>query len=534
MANTGRHTEASRKGLASIALVLALVAGVGGLGWMLFKPDSAGSAGNCDGARKVVVSVSAALEAPMERAIQELGRDECFPAQMRVESPNEVEESFFNGGRPDLWVADTPARVDRLTSLNINTTTLNPSLAFTPVGLVGGERSVQHSSWFEALGEQEVVYGDPNTDGATALTLMAPTMERDLTKTKADDATYVVTDAARAYGEEMANIADLSLPAHERLKEQSGQLAPITEQEYVTLGAASGLIDRTPDTGAPALTFPLVKANGGAPQTDLVAEQLTGWFASPAGADALAAAHLRAPDGAALAGPGFEAKGDLGDVPSEAFNLLISKFSILIVPTSLLSVFDVSGSMNRQWGNEARIELAKDVALMALDKFGEPSRIGLWVFSTDKDGPGKDYKEIAEMKRLSENTNGMTHREFLNDEANRLQNYIGGSTGLYDTTLAAYKKALEEFDRSYYNVVVILTDGKNEDENSISLKQLTKQLTELRDRNRDIRVISIGLTKDADMAALTEISAATGGSAYLAEEPNDVLTVLGEAMLERG
>lgn len=534
MTNNGRHSGGSGKGLASVGLVVALVAGVAGLGWVLVKPDTAGSAGDCAGARRVVVSVSESMQAPMERAIEELGKEECFPAQLRVESPNAVELSFFNGGRPDLWVADTSARVDRLTTLAINTTTLTPSLASTPVGLVGGERSAQHDSWYEALQEQEVIYGDPNTNSASALALMAPTMEREITKISENTATWVVTDAARVYGEEVSDIADLNLPTHERLEASSPQLAPITEQDYVALGGSSTLIDRTPDTGTPALNFPLVKANGGAPQTDLVAERLSGWFQSPAGVAALGEAHLRTPDGAPLEGKGFEVHEGLGEVPAETFNLLISKFGILIVPTSMLAVFDVSGSMTRDWGGQPRYEFAKDVALTALDQFGEPSRIGLWVFSTNKGGKGKDHLELAEMKRLSDTTEGMPHREFLTAQAEDLQGHIGGSTGLYDTTLAAYKKTLEEFDRAYYNVVVLLTDGANEDDNSITLKELTAELERLRDPNREIRVISIGLTEDADMDALTEISTATGGSAYLAREPEDVLRVLGSAMLERG
>src|SRR5690606_10191803 len=145
-------------------------------------PDSASSA-DCDGQRPVMISVVPPMKMAMEKALEELkAEDECFPAEMRTESPADVEDSFFNGGRPDLWVADTTARVDRLASIGINTTTLTPSTAVTPIGVGGGKAGERPASWVNALEAESISLGDAESDSATAMALIAPVMESKTTK----------------------------------------------------------------------------------------------------------------------------------------------------------------------------------------------------------------------------------------------------------------------------------------------------------------------------------------------------------------
>lgn len=527
---SGRHTEGNKRGMTSILLVVALVIAVATLGWIVLRPD-AGNADGCGDARKVIISVDTSMQKPMESAVAALGKDDCFPATVRTESAADVENSFFSGGRPDLWVADTPARVDRLSKLLISTTTLTPSLAMTPVGLVGREQAVEHDSWIEALEAEEVEYGDPGSDGAVALTLMAPVMERSTTNVNQDTLNKSIVVAAQNYGQKAAGAEEVVLDLSD-LKDDSTKVIPVTEQTFVNADDDT-LVDRTPKTGTPALTYPLVKANGGAPDTDVVAAELATWFKSTAGLDALAKAGLRAPTGEPLAEGGFGDHADLGAVPSDDFDVVLGRFNVLSVPSSLLAVFDASGSMNRQFGGRTRTDFAIEAALIALDAYPDQTRIGIWAFSTDQDGEGKDWIEMAAMKRLDDETEGVTHRKFLTQQAKTLRSRNRGATGLYDTTLAAYKTALEEFDRSYFNTVILLTDGANEDKGSISLKDLVKELEQLRDPNREIRVISIGITTDADMDALEQISQATGGQYFLAEKPDDIMDVFAGAMMAR-
>jgi Ca-activated chloride channel family protein len=82
--------------------------------------------------------------------------------------------------------------------------------------------------------------------------------------------------------------------------------------------------------------------------------------------------------------------------------------------------------------------------------------------------------------------------------------------------------------------VVIITDGKDEDEDTIGLDALVQSLGAEVDPDRPVKVIGIALGPDADMGALEQIAAATGGAAYSAVDENDLQTVLFDALRKRG
>ena len=78
-----------------------------------------------------------------------------------------------------------------------------------------------------------------------------------------------------------------------------------------------------------------------------------------------------------------------------------------------------------------------------------------------------------------------------------------------------------------------MTDGENEDPGSIELEPLLQRLEELRDPERPVRMVGIAISGDADLAALRRMAQVTGGEAYLAAEPEDVLEVFAQAVLSR-
>ncbi|MBJ7351844.1 MAG: hypothetical protein JHD12_14925, partial [Rhodococcus sp.] len=50
---------------------------------------------------------------------------------------------------------------------------------------------------------------------------------------------------------------------------------------------------------------------------------------------------------------------------------------------------------------------------------------------------------------------------------------------------------------------------------------------------RPIVIITVGVTSDADPVALQQISAATGGTSYVAEDPRDIPDVFVKALNSR-
>jgi hypothetical protein len=78
-----------------------------------------------------------------------------------------------------------------------------------------------------------------------------------------------------------------------------------------------------------------------------------------------------------------------------------------------------------------------------------------------------------------------------------------------------------------------MTDGQNEDPGSISLEALLQRLQELKDPDRPVRLVGIAVSGDADLDALRRMARVTGGEAYLAAEPEDILGVFAQAVLSR-
>ena len=68
-----------------------------------------------------------------------------------------------------------------------------------------------------------------------------------------------------------------------------------------------------------------------------------------------------------------------------------------------------------------------------------------------------------------------------------------------------------------------MTDGENEDPGSIALDQLVRRLRACGTRERPVRIVGIAISSDADLGALQRMAEATGGGAYLAAEPGDIL-----------
>ena len=66
--------------------------------------------------------------------------------------------------------------------------------------------------------------------------------------------------------------------------------------------------------------------------------------------------------------------------------------------------------------------------------------------------------------------------------------------------------------------MLLITDGKNEDENGIDLDTLLAELAKIDDPTKPVPVIMIGFGPDTDLAAMQQIAQATKGAAYSASQ----------------
>jgi Ca-activated chloride channel homolog len=189
----------------------------------------------------------------------------------------------------------------------------------------------------------------------------------------------------------------------------------------------------------------------------------------------------------------------------------------------VLLVVDVSGSMGDEADPDSgatKLDLAKRAALAALEEFNPEDEVGLRIFSTElqEDEP-TDYVDLVPIAPIAEN------RDELARNIERLVPTQG--TPLYTVTHDSYEDMGEEFDAERINAIVLLSDGRNEDDRNTDLDGL---LDFLRGENegestRPVRIFPIAYGTDADEATLKRIAEATNAASYSAIDPATIVNV---------
>lgn len=210
---------------------------------------------------------------------------------------------------------------------------------------------------------------------------------------------------------------------------------------------------------------------------------------------------------------------------ADAIARTVAYWNALTRPANVLLVLDVSGSMrNLVPGVGSRLDLTKAAATQAVDLLDVQSQMGLWVFSSSQQG-NSPYKELVKAGKLSE----QDRRKKLKDELAKLT--PGGNTGMYDTVWAAYQSVQTSYVAGSENLVVVLTDGADNNLRGLSLDQLVANLKNA-DKSKPVKVVTIALGRDTSPEELAQISAATGVRAYSSERSHDISEVLISAIFD--
>jgi hypothetical protein len=241
-------------------------------------------------------------------------------------------------------------------------------------------------------------------------------------------------------------------------------------------------------------------------------------------ADAFADAGFRTPDGEMLRKRGTSeltsaSKVTPAEIPQATdVDDLLNVWAGINLSGRVQVLLDVSGSMAEPVPGTGtnRLSLTLQAALRGIHLMKPSTKLGVWLFSTKLDGD-KDYQEFLPVLPISEQarTGGL-------DKLSTVKPLPNGATGLYDSTLAAYQSARQNYEPGRINVVIVLTDGKNEDPNSISRDALLSELGKLQDPRRPILIVGIGIGPDVDAGELQAISGATGGKAFTADDPTKI------------
>ena len=212
--------------------------------------------------------------------------------------------------------------------------------------------------------------------------------------------------------------------------------------------------------------------------------------------------------------------------PSEgSITDLTRSWNQMKMDSRVLTIVDISGSMLAEVPGTGltRMQVAGAASAEGLQMFSETSELGLWEFSTNVNGD-VHHQEIVPIRELQATDEaGNEQRNVIASALQALTPLPQGDTALYETYLAAYQEMSRTYRPDRTNVILMLTDGDNDNPGGMELEELMEQIEELASPSRPIPIITIAFGPDVqNLEPLQQIAAATGGAAYMTEDPTEI------------
>lgn len=540
----GRHSKVGGSGkrrtwwpLAAMFIVIA-VAAVFAVRWVNDVNDAATGCG-----QSIELTVDAdpgiapALTEFVETALPETTGDaRCVRPEIRAVEPAAVTDDLAVAegvDGPDVWIPDSTLWLRRAGAITDAVPREGTSIATSPVVLATTEQTAEEAgwpernpTWTELLGGSGVA-GTPDPAGDTSAVFGLLGIEGlawDTTeKTRAMQA---LTKRTFAAGDDPfehlpgggGDPAVAAFPAAEQavLQHNGETKAKAGSEDH----AASVVAAYPAEKAATWLDYPLVVLEDIASEQHDAGLALLKALQSTAAAKILANHGFRDLDGK-LAGPGAadkRARSDVGSPPktpsAKATNAALQRWATLSAAARMVVALDVSGSMERAVpGTDAtRMQIAVATVADALRLLRPNTHLAFWEFSTERDGK-LPYKQLAPWQPMLRHV-----ADGLPDKLGKMITGPEGATGLFDTTLAAVKEVQRGWDPAQLNLVLIVTDGKNEYPDGMTKGQAIKQLRKIVDPERPTRVIFVGLGTEVDNEELNDIAEATGGQVHLSPD----------------
>ncbi|WP_022891792.1 VWA domain-containing protein [Agromyces subbeticus] len=552
--------------IAAAVAIAALVGGVGAVGtaWATGGLDAwIASVPECIEPVELTVVADRAIASTVQAVAAEYDASEaaCSRTEVLAQESADTAAVLASGTASDVdaWIPDSPVWLVRMSSMArslgrpVPDIALERSVATSPVVFAAPvsraeEFADRDVSWKALLtGEFPALLPDPEASSASLNALQSLESRADITQPRQ------FQDAMFALNGEVPATADAAFAALS--VSDPGTVAIASEQQIALHNREAGaepLLALYPADGSLALSYPFLRLLD---ETEL-AKHLPEAARRRAQNDAEALAlELRARELGALkmvlweaterfAADGFrdgsgggtleqdgviEAPIEVSSAAASAQVAILRTWGVVSVRSRILTVIDLSGSMEEPTvSGQRRIDVLQQAAGATLAQFSGQVDLGIWGFSTLRSG-AEDWESLAPIDRLSNDA----HKQLLNEVIASLPSRLGGATGLYDTTLAAVQSVRAGYDPEKANSVLLLTDGRNEDEHGISGEQLLAELAALNDPEKPVPVVLVGIGPDTDLEAMRRIAEATGGAAYSAARPEDLSAVLTDALSQR-
>lgn len=529
----GRHSSAkARRRFPVVPLVMVVVlALLGWLGWDFVK-DRLGTA-SCDTTTVINVTAAPDIAAVITGIGAEVSeQDGCYKVNVASRDSAATAESLVvsdGAEQPHVWIPESTIWPRRAQAKGAWEEPVDgASIASSPVVLALTEDAASQLGWPEepptwAQGlDLKIGLPDPGLDPAGVSALLAV---HGLVDSPAE-----VTTKLR---ELSANTEPVSDDLFERLPGTTDDAGPVDGfpvAEHAVLrhnarDLGTQLVAAYADPAVPSFDYPYVVL----PETPAAEREAASAFLDrlqgQESSDTLADAGFRTPDGEMLRDRSGDqrtssAKMTPIELPTDdELDQLLNEWSGVNLSGRVQVLLDISGSMNEPVPGTGRDRMAVTLqaAELGIGLMKPTTKLGIWLFSTNVDGENKDYRELWPVAPIREHMAGDAIAKLHAVEA--LPN---GDTGMYDTTLAAYQSATQSFEPGRINTVIILTDGRNDDANSISRDELLAELQKLQNPQRPVRIVGIGIGPDIDVGELQAIAGATGGQAFTTPDPTKI------------
>ncbi|WP_406433343.1 substrate-binding and VWA domain-containing protein [Streptomyces sp. NBC_00631] len=512
-------------------------------------------------------TLAAAAERARRQDVTSDGR--CIAVTVSAQESYKVTDTLRAGRKPEaqVWVPDSSLWLDRVAADGGATqVTSVGNVAATPVAVAmvpAAARSLgwpdRTYSWLQLVGAAmrsdslKLGAADPTHSAAGLLALTQLSTAAAKVKGGATQAAAMMKTLSRRVSDTDAQVVG-TLPRDSSGTEQAdpdrNQALVLTEQAAFAHNAETDSARRLdlfyPKDGSPALDYPYALVDEPELSTDesRAALRFMTYVQQPDQEELLARHGFRTDGGSASStlvdtaggsSPQPYSEPAVGPASESAVRDALGTWTITVQNARITTVVDASASMDEPVAGtgRSRMDVTKASLQRALATFTSEDEIGLWEFSTKLDGD-KDYRVLVPTERLGDRRGSTTQRDLLSSAFDNLHPVPNGATGLYDTTLAAYKEATSTYAKGKFNALVLLTDGVNQDPGSISRTALINELRKLADPAKPVPLIVIAVGPEASRQEAQQMAGATGGSGHQVDDPSQIQTVILQAIVAAG
>jgi Ca-activated chloride channel homolog len=574
---------ASNRRAIGTGVLVVVVAFVGVAGWVAMGSDGKAAApqnGVTSDCPTGITTLSVAAAPDIAAVLEPLAQKNPVPCGQITVTPTDPAEmaAYLSGtatttdiaARPDVWIPDTTLWLDVARasakgqqSVPVSGTSIadSPTVIGMPQPVAAALPAGSAFSWqglMALAGQQtsaaqpggngdgpQIAVVDPAHDGAGLSTLVV--LKSLLDKAVNDPQAKVgITGFIKSLSNNKAATTTAllaSLPQSEATGPTTGGImaVPLSEQkiwQYDNATPAVPLVGLYPADGTPALDYPFTPVAGIAADHQKLADAFRDYLLS-SGRGSILADGFRAPDG--TPGSQITKQGGLdpaipkGATPADHTTAVaaLGLWSTFDKQLRMLAVIDISGSMNQAvpgMPGVTRLQMTAGACVKAMSLFGPRSSMGLWTFTTASKSAGGAtiINKLVPIAALGTADASGTHGQAITAAYGALADQPGSRNGLYDTLLAAYQEVHKGWDPNKLNTVVVFTDGKDDNLNSMTSDALIAKLKAASNPAQPVRVFVVALGNDVNLDTLNKITAVTNGAAvHFADQAALTASILG-------